>query len=145
MTLVKKKDNSGAWEQIESLAAYKDSPLPFRALPAGPRSALTFVAPGLIRDYFVMNSEVPVSQYPLLSGEPSSWPDDEREEEGGEFPMLGSRQRRTSRGPGRHGVFVDPDELRVQIDETWFDKETKLKDLTRNLQAARIGHIRIQD
>ncbi|CAK9065018.1 unnamed protein product, partial [Durusdinium trenchii] len=128
MTLVKKKDNSGAWEQIESLAAYKDSPLPFRALPAGPRSALTFVAPGLIRDYFVMNSEVPVSQYPLLSGEPSSWPDDERDEEGGEFPMLAAGSG------GRAEVledmeFVDPDELRVQIDETWFDKETKLKDL----------------
>ena len=128
MTLVKKKDNSGAWEQIESLAAYRDTPLPFRALPAGPRSALTFVAPGLIRDYFVLNSEVPVSQYPLLSGEPSSWPDDERDEEGGEFPMLAAGSG------GRAEIledveFVDPDELRVQIDETWFDKETKLKDL----------------
>ncbi|CAK9030826.1 unnamed protein product [Durusdinium trenchii] len=88
LTLLKKKDNSGLWEQIESLAVYRDTPLPFRAIPGGPRPALTFVAPGLIRDYFVWNSEVPVSQYPLLQGEPSSWPDDERDEEGGEFPML---------------------------------------------------------
>ncbi|CAK9026497.1 unnamed protein product [Durusdinium trenchii] len=128
LTLLKKKDNSGLWEQIESLAVYRDTPLPFRAIPGGPRPALTFVAPGLIRDYFVWNSEVPVSQYPLLQGEPSSWPDDERDEEGGEFPMLAAGSG------GRAEIaedvqFVDPDEMRVQIDDVWFDKETKLKDL----------------
>ena len=58
MTLLKKKDNSGAWEQVESLANYVDTPLPYRPLPGGPRAALTFVAPGLIRDYFVISSEV---------------------------------------------------------------------------------------
>ena len=128
MTLLKKKDNSGAWEQVESLANYVDTPLPYRPLPGGPRAALTFVAPGLIRDYFVISSEVPVSQYPLLSGEPSSWLDDERDEEGGELPMLAAGSG------GRPEIaedvaFVDPDELRIQIDEAWFDKETKLKDL----------------
>ncbi|CAK9080671.1 unnamed protein product [Durusdinium trenchii] len=128
MTLLKKKDNSGAREQVESLANYVDTPLPYRPLPGGPRAALTFVAPGLIRDYFVVSSEVPVSQYPLLSGEPSSWPDDERDEEGGELPMLAA-------GSGgrpeilEDAAFIDPNELRIQIDETWFDKETKLKDL----------------
>ena len=128
LTLLKKKDNSGLWEQIESLAVYRDTPLPFRPIPGGPRPALTFVAPGLIRDYFVWNSEVPVSHYPLLQGEPSSWPDDERDEEGGEFPMLAAGSG------GRAEIaedvqFVDPEELRVQIDDLWFDKDTKLKDL----------------
>lgn len=37
MTLLKKKDNGGAWEQVESLAAYQDTPLPFRPIPGGPR------------------------------------------------------------------------------------------------------------
>lgn len=69
-----------------------------------------------------------MSQYPLLQGEPASWPDDERDEEGGEFPMLAAGSG------GRAEVaedvkFIDRDELRIQIDETWFDKETKLKDL----------------
>ena len=128
MTLLKKKDNSGLWEQIESLAVYRDTPVPFRPIPGGPRPALTFVAPDLIRDYFVWNSEVPVSQYPLLQGEPSSWPDDERDEEGGEFPMLAAGSG------GRAEIaediqFIDPEELRVQIDDLWFDKETKLQDL----------------
>lgn len=36
-----------------------------------------------------MSSEVPISQYPLLCGEPASWPDDEGEEkQGGEMPLL---------------------------------------------------------
>ncbi|CAK9042426.1 unnamed protein product, partial [Durusdinium trenchii] len=107
MTLLKKKDNSGAWEQVESLANYADTPLPYRPLPGGPR---------------------PSEPVPLLSGEPSSWLDDERDEEGGELPMLAA-------GSGgrpeilEDAAFIDPDELRIQIDETWFDKETKLKDL----------------
>ena len=38
--------------------------------------------------------------------------------------------------------FVDPDELKVQIDETWFDKETKLKalqEICKQLELATSG------
>lgn len=67
MTLLKKKDNSGGWEQIESLAAYRDTPLPFRPIPGGPRPALTFVAPGLIRDYFVGELGGPCESVPIVA------------------------------------------------------------------------------
>ncbi|CAK9088523.1 unnamed protein product [Durusdinium trenchii] len=116
-------DGSGQWEQLENLANYKDTPLPFRPLPHGPRTTLTFVAPGLIKDAFVVNSEVPVSQYPLLNGEPASWPEDDQEDqEGGEVPWLaaGGGERPEIAEDVR---FVDPDELEVNIDELTFNKD----------------------
>ena len=122
-------DGSDQWEQLENLANYKDTPLPFRPLPHGPRTTLTFVAPGLIKDYFVATSEVPVSQYPLLNGEPASWPEDEQEDqEGGEIPWLAAGGgERPEIAEDVH--FVDPDELEVSIDELTFNKDNKLKDL----------------
>ena len=129
LTLAKMTDGSDQWEQLENLANYKDTPLPFRPLPHGPRTTLTFVAPGLIKDYFVVTSEVPVSQYPLLNGEPASWPEDEHEDqEGGEIPWLAAGGgERPEIAEDVH--FVDPDELEVSIDELTFNKDNKLKDL----------------
>ncbi|CAK9062295.1 unnamed protein product [Durusdinium trenchii] len=129
LTLAKMTDGSDQWEQLENLANYKDTPLPFRPLPHGPRTTLTFVAPGLIKDYFVVTSEVPVSQYPLLNGEPASWPEDEQEDqEGGEIPWLAAGGgERPEIAEDVH--FVDPDELEVSIDELTFNKDNKLKDL----------------
>ncbi|CAK9025335.1 unnamed protein product [Durusdinium trenchii] len=85
--------------------------------------------PGLIKDYFVVTSEVPVSQYPLLNGEPASWPEDEQEDqEGGEIPWLAAGGgERPEIAEDVH--FVDPDELEVSIDELTFNKDNKLKDL----------------
>ena len=82
MTLLKVKDGDGLWEQVENVGDYAKSTLPFREIPLGPRPALTFVSPGALQDYFVPNSEVPVSQYPLIGDEPASWPEEE-EAEGG--------------------------------------------------------------
>ena len=83
----------------------------------------------MIKDYFVVNSEVPVSQYPLLNGEPASWPEDDQEDrEGGAVPWLAAG------GGERPEIvedvhFVDPDELEVNIDELTFNKDNKLKEL----------------
>ncbi|CAK9073386.1 unnamed protein product [Durusdinium trenchii] len=129
LTLAKMTDGSDQWEQLENLANYKDTPLPFRPVPHGPRTTLTFVAPGLIKDRFVVSSEVPVSQYPLLNGEPASWPEDDQEDqEGGEAPWLAAGGgERPEIAEDVH--FVDPDELEVSIDELTFNKDNKLKDL----------------
>ena len=91
MTLVKIEDSGGQWEQLESEESYRDIESPFRPLSKDGKSkkTLTFVAPARIKDYFVENSEVPISQYPLLDGEVASWPDDDEDEvEGGEIPVL---------------------------------------------------------
>ena len=85
------------------------SQLPFREIPLGPRPALTFVSPGALQDYFVPNSEVSVSQYPLIADESASWPEED-EGEGGEIPVLAAGGDGPRPQVADDVEFVDPDE-----------------------------------
>ena len=131
MTLVKIEDSGGQWEQLESEESYRDIENPFRPLSENGRSkkALTFVAPARIKDHFIENSEVPISQYPLLDGEVAAWPDDDEDEvEGGEIPVLAAEGGAPAEM--REDVeFQDPSEIEVQIDETLLTMSSKMKDL----------------
>lgn len=72
------------WQQLESLVDSRNAPTTNQGL--WPRKMLTFMATSRIRDYLGPDCEAPVSQYPLLDGEPASWPKDEEVgREGGEF------------------------------------------------------------
>ena len=132
MTLLKVKDGDGLWEQVENVGDYAKSTLPFREIPLGPRPALTFVSPGALQDYFVPNSEVPVSQYPLIGDEPASWPERRGRRRRRRDSSTGSRRRwpKTS-GPqvADDAEFVDPDALDVEIDDVKYTKDNKLKEL----------------
>ena len=133
MTLVKIEDSGGMWEQVESVANYREGVLPYRPLPGGgPKKPLTFVAIQRLRDYYARDSEVPVSQHPLLDGEYASWPDDEDEDarEGGEIPVLAAEGE--EQPEVREEVeFVDPREIEVQIDEDLLTMRSSLKDLAK--------------
>ncbi|CAK9052235.1 unnamed protein product [Durusdinium trenchii] len=116
MTLIKDRKGS-QWQQVESLVDYRSSPAPFQPLPQGPRKILTFIATSRIRDYFGPDCEVPVSQYPLLDGESSSWPEDEEvDREGGEIPTLAAESGEQPE-VREEVLFADPQEIEVQIDE----------------------------
>ena len=93
MTLMKVDGRSGGqWRQMENAAKYCEIQVPFRKLVPGEQSCktLTFVSPQRTRDYYVVTSEVPISQYPLLDGEIASWPEDAEGKvvEGGQIPLL---------------------------------------------------------
>ena len=128
MTLIKDRKGS-QWQQVESLVDYRSSPAPFQLLPQGPRKILTFIATNRIRDYFGPDCEVPVSQYPLLDGEPPSWPEDEEvDREGGEIPTLAAESGEQPE-VREEVLFADPQEIEVQIDEEVVTMANTLKKL----------------
>lgn len=130
MTLMKSRDADGQWIQVENSQDFRSLSKPFRRLAPGesPQRTLTFISPRKLQDYFTLNSEVPVSQYPLL-GEEAAWPSDEEDEmEGGEDAALAAG----AAGDGRVAVeleVAEDDPLEVTIDESVLNMGTKLKTL----------------
>ena len=64
---MKSRDADGHWIQLENSDDFPNLGEPFRRLAPGdsPQRTLTFISPRKLKDYFTLNSEVPVSQYPL--------------------------------------------------------------------------------
>ena len=130
MTLMKSRDADGQWIQLENSYDYRALAEPYRRLTPGDgaQRTLTFISPRKLKDYFILDSEVPVSQYPLL-GEEAAWPsDDEEEKEGGEDAPLAAG----AAGDGRVAVeleVAEDDPLEVTIDESVLNMGSKLKTL----------------
>ena len=130
MTLMKSRDADGQWIELENSDDFRSLGEPFRRLAPGdsPQRTLTFISPRKLKDYFTLNSEVPISQYPLL-GEEAAWPSDEEDEiEGGEDAPLAAG----AAGDGRVAVeleVAEDDPLEVTLDESVLNMGTKLKTL----------------
>ena len=129
MTLMKSAGDSGQWIQLENVSDYRNEDNPFRRLAPGtsdPQRTITFRGPVKMQDLFELDSEVPVSQYPLMGGdgEFAAWP--EEEPEGGEAAGLAAGSEPAAMAP-LDLELGDEAEMRVEIDEHVLTMDTKIK------------------
>ena len=125
LTLMKEKD--GMWSQIENADNYLAlGSLAFRKLTLDdePQRTLTFFSPGRIKDYWEVNSEVPVSPYPEAEElvKAMDWSEDEAE---GEEAL----EERLREGEEQRLRFEERDEAEVELDNVTFNKEMPAKEL----------------
>ena len=123
MTLMMSGD--GQWTQVENVSDYRSGVNPFRRLGPEhvPQRTLTFISPTKLQDLFEPDSEVPISQYPLMGGEVRDWLDDE--EDGGEGLELAAGAGGVV--PMALEVEPDPGDDVVQLDDEALTMETKHK------------------
>ena len=132
MTLMKAPGESGQWIQLENVANYREEESPFRALTprtSDPQRTITFLGPVKMRDLFEVDSEVPVSQYPLIGDDFAAWPDEDEEREGGEMAGLAAGSIPAPILEPLDLEVGDEDEAQVVIDEQVLTMETKVKEL----------------
>ena len=128
---MKAPGESGQWIQLENVANYREEENPFRALTPGttdPQRTITFLGPVRIRNLFEADSEVPVSQYPLIGDDFAAWPDEDEEREGGEMAGLAAGSGPAALEPLDLEV-AEGDEGQVVIDEHILSVDTKVKEL----------------
>ena len=107
------------------MSDYRSGVNPFRRLGPEhvPQRTLTFISPTKLQDLFEPDSEVPISQYPLMGGEVREWPDDEKD--GGEGLELAAGAGGVV--PMALEVEPDPGDDVVQLDDETLTMETKHK------------------
>ena len=124
MTLVKGKD--GLWEQLEKTDDFNQlGPSAFRRISCStePQRTLSFFAPEHFKDYWEVDSEVPVAPYPLTEGAFGhlEW----SEEEGEELEELEAQEM-------HHDIekmVVAERQHEVELDEVTFSEKMTVKEL----------------